>query len=162
MVNDLTERLTVDHDISDFYSGEAMLDTWLRTRALKNDSSGATRTFVLCAEGTRRVIGYYSLSTGSIQREDVTGAFRRNMPEPIPVIIIARLAVDLAHQHQRFGGKLLREAVLRVILVSKTVGVRGAIVHALTDDAKAFYKRFGFVESPIQPHTLMLSLKDAG
>jgi predicted N-acetyltransferase YhbS len=162
MVNDLTERLTAEHDISDFYSGEEMLDTWLRTRALKNDSSGATRTFVLCAEGTRRVIGYYSLSTGSIQREDVTGAFRRNMPEPIPVIIIARLAVDLVHQHQRFGGKLLREAVLRVLLVSKTVGVRGVIVHALTDDAKAFYKRFGFIESPTQSHTLMLSLKDAG
>ncbi|EIC1587299.1 GNAT family N-acetyltransferase [Escherichia coli] len=162
MVNDLTERLTAEHDISDFYSGEEMLDTWLRTRALKNDSTGATRTFVLCAEGTRRVIGYYSLSTGSIQREDVTGAFRRNMPEPIPVIIIARLAVDLVHQHQRFGGKLLREAVLRVLLVSKTVGVRGVIVHALTDDAKAFYKRFGFIESPTQSHTLMLSLKDAG
>lgn len=161
MVKDLTERLAVDHDISNFYSGEAMLDTWLRTRAFKNDSTGATRTFVLCAEGTRRVIGYYSLSTGSIQREDVTGAFRRNMPEPIPVIIIARLAVDLVHQHQRFGGKLLREAVLRAILVSKTVGVRGVIVHALTDDAKAFYKRFGFVESPTQSHTLMLSLKDA-
>lgn len=162
MVNDLTERLTAEHDISDFYSGEEMLDTWLRTRALKNDSTGATRTFVLCAEGTRRVIGYYSLSTGSIQREDVTGAFRRNMPEPIPVIIIARLAVDLVHQHQHFGGKLLREAVLRVLLVSKTVGVRGVIVHALTDDAKAFYKRFGFIESPTQSHTLMLSLKDAG
>ena len=162
MVNDLTERLTAEHDISDFYSGEEMLDTWLRTRALKNDSTGATRTFVLCAEGTRRVIGYYSLSTGSIQREDVTGAFRRNMPEPIPVIIIARLAVDLVHQHQRFGGKSLREAVLRVLLVSKTVGVRGVIVHALTDDAKAFYKRFGFIESPTQSHTLMLSLKDAG
>lgn len=84
------------------------------------------------------------------------------MPEPIPVIIIARLAVDLVHQHQRFGGKLLREAVLRMLLVSKTVGVRGVIVHALTDDAKAFYKRFGFIESPTQSHTLMLSLKDAG
>jgi predicted N-acetyltransferase YhbS len=161
MVKDLTQRLTADHNISDFFSGETTLDTWLRSRALKNDSNGATRTFVLCAENTHRVIGYYSLSTGSICREDAPGAIRRNMPEPIPVVIIARLAVDLEYQHQRWGGKLLREAILRVMLVSQSVGIRGVVVHALTDNAKAFYKRFGFIESPTQSHTLILSVKGA-
>lgn len=161
MVKDLTQRLTVDHNISDFFSGETTLDTWLRSRALKNDCNGATRTFVLCAENTQRVIGYYSLSTGSICREDTPGSIRRNMPGPIPVVIIARLAVDLEYQHQRWGAKLLREAILRVMLVSQSVGIRGIVVHALTDNAKAFYKRFGFIESPTQSHTLILSVKGA-
>lgn len=159
MVKDLTEKLTPTHQTGDFQCGESTLDHWLRNRALKNEENGATRTFVLCAEKSKQVIGYYSLSTGAIQRESAPGAFRRNMPEPIPVVLLARLAVDQRYQHQRWGGKLLREAVIRTMLIAESVGVRGLVVHALTDDAKAFYQRFGFSESPIQPHTLALALR---
>lgn len=159
MVKDLTERLTHSHNVDEFSCGEPVLDNWLRSRALSNEESGATRTFVLCPKGSQQVIGYYSLSTGAIQREAVPGAFRRNMPEPIPVVLIARFAVDSAFQKQRWGGKLLREAVMRAMLIAETVGVRGLVVHALNDAAKAFYLRFGFVVSPAQPHTLVLALR---
>ena len=159
MVKDLTEKLTPSHLMADFCSGEPVLDEWLRRRALQNEESGATRTFVLCVGGNKRVIGYYSLSTGAIQREAVPGAFRRNMPEPIPVVLIARFAIDEAYQKQRWGGKMLREAVMRTMLISQVIGVRGLVVHALTDNAKAFYQRFGFVVSPIQSHTLVLPIR---
>lgn len=156
MVKDLTEKLSATHLIADFCSGEAVLDDWLRRRAWQNEMTGATRTFVLCPNDDKRVIGYYSLSTGAIQREAVPGAFRRNMPEPIPIVLIARFAVDVDYQKQRWGGRLLREAVMRTQLISQVIGVRGLVVHALSDSAKAFYLRFGFVESPLQPHTLVL------
>lgn len=158
MVKDLTEKLTPSHEIGDFQCGESTLDSWLRNRALKNEENGATRTFVVCAEKSKQVIGYYSLSTGAIQRESAPEAFRRNMPEPIPIVLLARLAVDRRYQQQRWGGKLLREAVMRSMLIAETIGVRGLVVHALTDEAKAFYQRFGFSVSPIQPHTLVLAL----
>jgi len=159
MVKDLTEKLTPSHLIADFCCGEPVLDEWLHRRAWQNEESGATRAFVLCPGGDRQVIGYYSLSTGSIQRENAPSAFRRNMPEPIPIVLLARFAVDSRYQKQRWGGKLLREAVMRTMLISQVIGVRGLVVHALNDDAIAFYQRFGFVESPLQPHTLVLPLR---
>lgn len=159
MVKDLTEKLSLAHLIADFCSGEPVLDDWLKRRAWQNEETGATRTFVLCSDVDKRVMGYYSLSTGAIQREAVPGAFRRNMPEPIPIVLIARFAVDVDYQKQRWGGKLLREAVMRTILISQVIGVRGLVVHALSDNAKAFYQRFGSVESPLQPHTLVLPIR---
>ena len=159
MVKDLTEKLSPAHLIADFCSGEPVLDDWLKRRAWQNEETGATRTFVLCSDVDKRVMGYYSLSTGAIQREAVPGAFRRNMPEPIPIVLIARFVVDVDYQKQRWGGKLLREAVMRTMLISQVIGVRGLVVHALSDNAKAFYQRFGFVESPLQPHTLVLPIR---
>ena len=159
MVKDLTEKLSPAHLIANFCSGEPVLDDWLKRRARQNEETGATRTFVLCSGADKRVMGYYSLSTGAIQREAVPGAFRRKMPEPIPILLIARFAVDVDYQKQRWGGKLLREAVMRTMLISQVIGVRGLVVHALSDNAKAFYQRFGFVESPLQPHTLVLPIR---
>lgn len=159
MVKDLTEKLSPAHQTADFCSGEPVLDDWLKRRAWQNEETGATRTFVLCSDVDKRVMGYYSLSTGAIQREAVPGAFRRNMPEPIPIVLIARFVVDVDYQKQRWGGKLLREAVMRTMLISQVIGVRGLVVHALSDNAKAFYQRFGFVESPLQPHTLVLPIR---
>ncbi|HDG1707809.1 TPA: GNAT family N-acetyltransferase [Kluyvera ascorbata] len=159
MVKDLTEKLSPAHLIADFCSGEPVLDDWLKRRAWQNEETGATRTFVLCSGADKRVMGYYSLSTGAIQREAVPGAFRRNMPEPIPIVLIARFAVDVDYQNQRWGGKMLREAVMRTMLIAQVIGVRGLVVHALSDNAKNFYQRFGFVESPLQPHTLVLPIR---
>jgi GNAT superfamily N-acetyltransferase len=107
-----TELLADYHEIGQFDSGETLLDDWLRRRARANQISGATRTFVIC-EG-QRVAGYYALASGAIMAESSPGRFRRNMPNPIPVAILARLAVDRAYQGKGMGRALFRDAARRV------------------------------------------------
>ena len=146
-----------DHDTSDFDSGNETLNEWLIKRAWKNQENGASRTFVIC--DNTRVIGYYALATGSIERGLATNNFSRGMPDPIPVIIIARLAIDLTYQGQRLGSALLKDAILRTLAVAKNVGVRGILVHAISEEAKKFYLNYGFQTSPFDPMTLLLSAK---
>ncbi len=145
------------HGCSAFDCGETVLDDWLKRRALVNQLSGASRTFVL-ASSTGQVIAYYALAAGAVVHADATGAVRRNMPEPIPVMILGRLAVDRRQQGRNLGASLLKDAVLRCAAVAENAGVRAVLVHALNDSAKAFYQRYGFVESPTNPMTLMLKL----
>jgi len=145
------------HVLSDFDSGEPSLDEWLKKRALKNHASGASRCFVLCKGVT--VIGYYSLSAGAISHEASTKAMRRNMPDPLPVLLLGRLAVDRLYHNQGLGQALLRDAMLRAVKVSGDAGVFAILVHALSNQAKRFYLSRGFVESPLQPMTLMMTLK---
>ena len=144
------------HRCEDFDCGEPVLNLWLKRQALPNEASGASRTFVVCAE--RRIIGFYALATGSVRREDAPGRIRRRMPEPIPVMVLGRLAVDRDWQGQGVGQGLLKDAVLRTLTVSKQAGVRALIVHALSVEAKDFYQRHGFLESPMNQMTLMLGL----
>ena len=152
------EPLTDRHDCSDFHSGRETLDAWLKGRALRNQASGASRTFVVCEAG--RVVAYYALASSAVATGLATGRLRRNMPDPIPVVVLARLAVDRSHQGQGLGRALLHDAGLRVLNAADAIGIRGLLVHALDEDARVFYEGLGFDPSPLDPMTLMITLAD--
>lgn len=152
------EPLTNAHLITDFDCGVESLDLWLKRRALSNQTTGATRTFVACTDD--RVIGYYALASGGIGVRAAVGNFRRNMPDPIPVVILARLAIDLTYQGQGLGRALFRDAALRVVQAADPIGIRGLIVHAISAEVKDFYLALGFDASPVEPMTLMVTVKD--
>lgn len=117
---------------------------------------GASRTFVVCA-GTE-VVGYYALSAGAVLHQATPGNIRRNMPEPIPVAVLGRLAVHSDWSGQGVGTGLLRDAVLRTVRLAEEMGIRALLCHAIDDSAKQFYLHHGFIESPIEPLTVMLNL----
>jgi len=152
------ELLTADHDLGDFDSGTSSLDDWLRRRAQAKQTSGASRTFVLCDDD--RVVGYYALAASAVAPEAAPGRFRRNMPDPIPVAVLGRLAIDKSHQRQGLGRALLRDAALRVIAAADSIGIRGMLVHAISDEAKAFYLGLGLDVSPLEPMVLMATVAD--
>lgn len=152
--------LTEDHDLTFFRSGQDGLDEWLRRRARANQISGASRTYVIC-EG-RRIVGYYCLSSGALAAIDAPGPIRRNMPDPIPMTVLGRLAIDADWQGKGIGAALLNDAVLRAAQAAHIMGIRGILVHAISEEAKAFYEHYGFSASPNNPLTLVLSLKGAG
>ncbi len=154
------QPLTARHLLDTFDCGEASLDEWLKRRALANQLGGASRTFVV-ADAEDRVVGYYSLAAGAVSRNLATGGVRRNMPDPVPVLVLARLAVERQAQGMQLGAGLLQDAVNRAVSVSHNAGVRALLVHALDDKAKQFYLHYGFVESPVHPFTLMLPLHTA-
>lgn len=152
------EPLNDYHILDSFESGTASLDEWLRRRARANQVEGASRTYVVCED--RRVIGYYALASGSICTDDAVGRFRRNMPDPIPVAVLARLAIDHVWQGRKLGRALVRDAARRVLVAANEIGIRGLIVHAINDDAKAFYLALGFLQSPTHDMTLMIPIGD--
>lgn len=152
------EPLAAQHDVSAFQSGEEALDSWLKRRALKNQISGASRTFVV-SDGAR-VVGFYALASGAVAMEAASGKFRRNMPDPIPVVILGRLAVDQSQQGKGLGRALVQDAARRVLNAADAIGIRGMLVHALSDSAKAFYARIGFDPSPMDPMLLMVTLAE--
>jgi len=147
------------HLIESFSCGIPVLDEGLKRRALKNEVSGASRTFVICQD--KQVVGYYTLATGSVEHHNAPGKRRRNMPNPVPVMVLGRLAVDQQWQQAGLGRGLLKDALLRSLSVSKQAGIRALLVHTLSEDAKRFYTRNGFHESPIDPMILMIALQDA-
>jgi len=151
------ESLTAGHDLSAFECGEISLDDWLKRRALANHLSGASRTFVV-ADPKGQVFGYYAMASGAVAHLETTSAIRRNMPDPVPVMVLVRLAVDVGAQGIRLGAALLQDAVGRAYAVAQNTGVRAILVHALNERAKQFYAHYGFQPSPIQPMTLMLRL----
>ena len=153
------EPITADHDTTAFDSGRLVLDDWLRQRALKNQSNDASRTYVICED--TRVVGYYCISAGSVTQKSAPGKIKRNMPDPIPVMVMGRLAIDKIAQGTGLGQALLRDAILRTLGVAQVAGVKAMLVHALDDEAAAFYRKYDFVPSPIDPLTLMLPLKTA-
>ena len=151
--------LLATHVTDEFDCGEPVLNDWLRKRALKNENSGASRTFVVC-QGNH-VMGYYVLATGSVMHKQAPSKVRRNMPDPVPVMILGRLAVCKNMQSAGLGRGLLRDAILRTLAVSKQAGIKALLVHALSDSAHTFYSQCGFIESPLDPMVLMITLKDA-
>lgn len=150
--------LAEDHQLESFDSGVPALDEWLRRRARANTVSGASHTYV-CTEGLR-VVAYYALSAGAVAVASSPGRFRRNMPDPIPVVVLGRLAVDRAQQGRGLGRALFRDAALRTLAAADIIGVRGLLVDAISDEARAFYVALGMSPSPLDPMTLMVTLGD--
>lgn len=150
--------LSAAHLTDGFACGTDSLDQWLKRRSLKNQVQGASRTYVVC--DATRVVAYYALASGAVTVADATGRFRRNMPDPTPVVVLGRLAVDLAWQGQGLGRALIRDASLRVLQAADSIGIRGMTVQALSDEAQAFYEAVGFEPSPLAPGLLMISLTD--
>ncbi len=151
------QPLTASHHLAEFECGEPSLDEWLKRRALANQFSGASRTFVVL-DDKDRVRGYYAMAAGAVSNESATNRVRRNMPDPVPVMVLGRLAIDRGAQGQQLGAALLQDAVNRAVAVSRNAGVRALLVHALHQRAKQFYERYGFQSSPTHPLTLMLRL----
>ncbi len=152
------ELLANNHALEDFSSGQPSLDDWLKRRAHANQASGASRTYVVCER--QRVIGYYALASGAVTGESAPGRFRRNMPNPIPVAVLARLAVDRSWQHRGIGRALFRDAVRRVVQAADAIGIRGIVVHAISEEARNFYLALGFDPSPGDPMILLITLPD--
>ena len=153
------EKLNSLHQIESFDSGNSQPNDWLKRRALKNELEGASRTYVLCAGEV--VVAYYCLSNGAVAQTAATGRVRRNMPDPIPVMVIGRLAVDCQWQGKGIGRALLRDAILRTLQAAEIAGIRAILVHAISEEAKQFYEKCGFTASPLEPMTLMLKVNDA-
>jgi GNAT superfamily N-acetyltransferase len=149
--------LTTDYQLNDFDCGVDSLDDWLKKRAHPNQINGASRTYVV-AEG-KKVVGFYCLASGALELNNTPASIRRNMPDPVPVTILGRLAVDKSCQGKGLGAALLQDAVVRTAQAGGILGIRGLLVHAFSIEAKAFYEHHGFVASPAQPMTLILSLK---
>ena len=150
--------LSAEHVFSAFDSGETALDDWLKRRALANQVSGASRTFVVAGEDDL-VWGYYALAVGAVDHATAGSALRRNMPDPVPVMVLGRLAVDRSHHGMGLGTDLLRDAVLRTTRLAQEAGIRALLVHALHDRARAFYLHHGFAESAVDPLVLMLRIR---
>lgn len=153
------ELLTEDHDVSGFGCGKPPLNQYLKKYALVNQQNEVSRTYV--ATRGHRVVGYYTLTFGSISHDEATATIKAELPQyPIPVILLARLAVDQKEAGKGLGKGLLKDALLRTVQAADIAGLRAMLTHAKDEDAKQFYLKYGFEESPVQPLTLMLSIKD--
>ena len=150
--------LTDEHILQPFDCGNEVLSNWLRGRAMKNQILNASRTFVICLEDTLRVVGYYSLATGSVTHAELGRSLRHNMPNPVPVVLLGRLAVDVCTQGHGFGKWLLSHAIHRIANLAEQVGIKAVMVHAIDDDARVFYEHFGFVQSVVAPDTLFYKI----
>jgi len=153
------QALTTSHDLSLFDCGVPALDNWLRQRALKGEQSGASRSYVVCIG--QRVVGFYCLANGAITHTQASGNIRRNMPDPIPVMVIGRMAVDQYWQNSGIGRALIRDAIQRTVQAAALAGIRAILVHAMSEPACVFYEQCGFHRSPVEPMTLMLSIIEA-
>lgn len=152
------EPLGETHDTAEFASGVDSLDDWLRRRARANQASGASRTFVVTDR--TRVIAYYALASGAVVQNSATSRLRRNMPDPIPIVVLGRLAVDRDWQGTGLGGAMFRDAARRVLQAANLIGIRGILVHAISEEARRFYLSQGFEPSMLDPMTLMVRLAD--
>jgi GNAT superfamily N-acetyltransferase len=146
------------HETGGFDSGVPALDDWLKRRARANQASGASRTYVVCEH--RRVVAYYALASGGVDIDAASGRVRRNMPDPVPIAVLGRLAIERTHQKHGLGRSLVQDASRRVLQAADIIGIRAILVHAISAEAKAFYLALGFEVSPLQPMTLMATLAD--
>lgn len=150
------EPLEPDHNLNEFSCGIPELDQWLRDYSRRNERNDVSRTFVVCRG--KRVVGYYALAAGAVARVDSPKSFSRNSPNPIPVFLLGRLAIDQREQGNGLGGFLLRDALLRCLNAADSIGARAVMVDAISDDAIRFYQRFEFMPSPINPNMLFLPM----
>jgi GNAT superfamily N-acetyltransferase len=148
------------HRIDGFDCGKAPLNDWLKARALDNEGR-ASRTYVVAAASgpqAGEVIGYYTLATGGVALSEIRSKHRHNLPNPVPIMVLGRLAVDHRHRGRGVGPALLREAMQRTLEISQSVGLRMLMVHAIDDDAVSFYLRFGFHIFPAGSRTMFLPI----
>lgn len=150
--------LCAEHLLTNFDCGEPVLNDWFKRRALGNQSSGASRTFVVTDEA-QCVCGYYALAAGAVDNANAVSAIRHNMPNPVPVMVLGRLAIDHRYHGMGLGADLLRDAILRTTRLAQEIGIRALVVHALHDQARDFYLHHGFSESAIDPLVLMLRIR---
>ena len=152
--------LAAEHDTDGFDCGDENLNDWLLRRAQRNQRAGSSRTWVV-TDGVR-VVAYYASSAAVVTRAEATRRAARNQPDPLPAMLLARLAVDLRHQGRGLAAALLKHFLLKVLEVASHTGVRLALVHSANDGAAGFYRRYGFEPSPIDDLTLMRLVKDIG
>ena len=150
------QPLSDRHQLADLESGEPSLDDWLKRRAAKNQANGSSRTYVVC-EG-EAVIGYYCLAAGAIGHAEAPSTLKRNRPDPVPVLVLGRLAIHKDHHQKGIGTALLNDAIRRAIQAADIAGITALLVQAISEQARRFYRSRGFVESPIKPMTLCLML----
>lgn len=150
------QPLAAHHSLDAFTCGEPSLDDWLRRRALKNQASGSSRTYVVVED--EAVVAYYCLAAGAVSHAEAPSGLKRNRPDPIPVIVLGRLAIHSHFQQRGLGTALVRDAFLRTLQAADVAGVAAILVHAISEDARRFYLSRGFLESPIDPMTLCLPL----
>jgi GNAT superfamily N-acetyltransferase len=148
--------IRADDDLSSFDCGQELLNDWLRQQALKSEGNSA-RSYVL--RDGRRVVGYYCLATGAAARASVPRKLRHDLPDPVPAMILGRLAIDKDYQRKGIGSALLKDALQRCLQVSGQVGVRAVLVHAIDDAARNFYAAYGFIEFPAGTRTLCLPME---
>ncbi len=153
------EPLADHHQLAEFDSGEPSLDDWLKRRAGKHEANGSSRTYVVCEGPTQdRVIGYYGLAAGAIGHAEAPSTMKRNRPDPVPVLVLGRLAIHKDHHQKGIGTALLNDAIRRAIQAADIAGVTALLVHAISEQARRFYLSRGFIESPVRPMTLCLML----
>lgn len=153
------KKLSSVLDVSQFSCGKPILDEWLQKYAYTNQRSGMVQTYVVCQE--KQIVGYYAISAGSVSRDFVPSRIAKGVPNhPIPVALLARLAIDQTVQGQGLGSALLKDAMMRVYKAADIMGVRAILVHALDDEARKFYEKFNFVSSPLNDMQLMFLMKD--
>jgi GNAT superfamily N-acetyltransferase len=150
------QLLASEHVPIGFDCGKPALNDWLMRHSLGNQTGGTSRTWVVIEVETQRVVGFYASSTASVLRSSAPKSFGRNQPEELPAILLGRIAVDAKHKGRGLGAALLKHFMFKAIEVAGTVGVRLVLVHAKDEEAKSFYRHYGFVESPVDPMTLMM------
>ena len=156
------ERLRADHPLGGFDCGEGSLNLWLERHARAAQGSGSAQTFVITDEDQKdRVVGYHAIAAASIEHEDATDRAKKGMPRhPIPALLLARLAVDKSVQGEGVGAFLLRDAMLRAVNAADDLGIRILLAHSLNRNARDFYLRFGFEESPTDGLNVQIIIKD--
>lgn len=152
------ELFSASHEIIAFDCGDEALNDWLRRRALRNQRAGSSRTWIVAQAD--QVVAYYASSTAVVARSEATSRAARNQPDPLPAMLLGRLAVDLEHQGKGLAAALLKHFLLTSLEVAELTGLRLVLVHAKDDRASSFYRHFGFEPSPIDDLTLMLLIKD--
>lgn len=154
------EPLGSQHRLEAFDCGKPALNDWLVRHARQAQSSGSAKTFVVADDS--QVLGYFSLTVGQIDTLDAPDRFRKGMGQyPLPVVILARLAVSRSHHGRGIGFGLLQDAIRRTLLIAEQAGIRAMLTHPIDDEAAKFYTRFGFIQSPLREQQLLLLLKDA-
>jgi GNAT superfamily N-acetyltransferase len=155
------EPLTGRHAIDGFDCGVPSLNIWLIDYARGAMGAGSARTYVIVDRQQARVVGYHALAGGTVRHQNATARVSKGMPRhPIPVVLLARLAVDRSVQGYGLGAWLVKDAMRRALTVSKEMGIRAMLVRALDDNARSFYARCGFEPSPTDPHNLQIVIKD--
>ena len=154
------EPISEVHDLSRFdCGGHQSLNDWLKRFALTNQKNESSRTYVVHRNGL--VVGYYSISAGSVSVEEAPARISKGLAKhPIPVILLARLAVDKYEKGAGLGKALLKDALRRIAQAADIIGARAVLVHAIDEQARTFYEHFGFEPSPVHDLQLMLLMKD--